>query len=371
MYCFWRPSVVFLALLAMFVLLFPGCANLFESDNDEEENQAYSLRGLVQKGPYVTGAEITVRELDSELRPTGRTFATTIDNDTGSFAIEVELISPFVVLSASGYYFNEVSGLLSGGTLPLQALANLENSSSVNLNILTHLQQRRMEYLIENGSSFSEARQQSLNELLVIFEVDDTIINDFTALDISQRGEGNAALLSVSAIVLSNRTEATMTELLSRIGTDIRTDGNLDSDSLKNELVQGAQAIDPAAIRANLESRYESLGASSSIPDFAPLVERFIDATPDDGTDDGIDDGTDDGIDDAMESMTGLTMESMTGLTMESMTGLTMESMTKPMLYSSVVIRWKVSLSKRTFTYVQNIVHMSLVRQQSYIPGVL
>ena len=48
---------------------------------------AVTLSGKVQKGPYVQGTEITVRELDSSMIPTGNTFTGTIDDNTGSFGI--------------------------------------------------------------------------------------------------------------------------------------------------------------------------------------------------------------------------------------------------------------------------------------------
>ena len=50
-----------------------------------------TLSGKVQKGPYIQGTEITVRELDSSITPTGNTFTGTIDDKTGSFSIKGKL----------------------------------------------------------------------------------------------------------------------------------------------------------------------------------------------------------------------------------------------------------------------------------------
>jgi len=84
------------------------------SDNStpttDSTSSAITLSGKIQKGPYVQGTEITVRELDSSMIPTGNTFTSTIDDHTGSFSIKGTLTNKIVELSGDGYYFNEVSG---------------------------------------------------------------------------------------------------------------------------------------------------------------------------------------------------------------------------------------------------------------------
>tara|TARA_B100002049_G_scaffold204379_1_gene163948 strand:- start:34 stop:414 length:381 start_codon:yes stop_codon:yes gene_type:complete len=87
-----------------------------------EDTEAVTVSGKVQKGPYVQGTEITVRELDSSMTPTGNTFTGTIDDNTGSFSIKGKLSNKIVELSADGYYFNEVSGSLSSAKLTLSAV---------------------------------------------------------------------------------------------------------------------------------------------------------------------------------------------------------------------------------------------------------
>ena len=97
-----------------------------DTSSSEETNtsssSAVTISGKVQKGPYVQGTEITVRELDSTMTPTGNTFTGTIDDNTGSFSIKGTLTNKIAELSADGYYFNEVSGSLSTAKLTLSAL---------------------------------------------------------------------------------------------------------------------------------------------------------------------------------------------------------------------------------------------------------
>ena len=108
-------------------------------DTDTSTSSAVTVSGKVQKGPYVQGTEITVRELDSSMTPTGNTFTGTIDDNTGSFSIKGTLTYKIVELAADGFYFNEVSGSLSSAKMSLQAFSDLTDSGSVNINLMTTL----------------------------------------------------------------------------------------------------------------------------------------------------------------------------------------------------------------------------------------
>ena len=101
------------------------------SDTDTSSSSTVTLSGKVQKGPYIQGTEITVRELDSSMIPTGNTFTGTIDDNTGSFSIKGTLTNKIVELAADGFYFNEVSGSLSSAKLSLQAFSDLTDSVSI------------------------------------------------------------------------------------------------------------------------------------------------------------------------------------------------------------------------------------------------
>jgi len=156
------PKYLYLfALVLVSLVLAVSCSSNEESNSSGgASTKSYTVSGYIQKGPFVQGTEITVRELDKELTPTGDTFTSTIDDNTGSFSTKGDLKSSYVELSANGFYFNEVSGKLSTAALTLQALADLEEQKSVNVNLLTHLERKRVEYLIESGSSFQRSKIQ-------------------------------------------------------------------------------------------------------------------------------------------------------------------------------------------------------------------
>ena len=140
------------------------------STPDTSTSMAITLSGKIQKGPYVQGTEITVRELDSSMIPTGNTFTGTIDDNTGSFSIKGTLTNKIVELSADGYYFNEVSGTLSSAKLTLSALSDITDNSSVNVNLMTHLEKKRVEYLIDYSKmTFAAAKTQAQTEIMKFF----------------------------------------------------------------------------------------------------------------------------------------------------------------------------------------------------------
>lgn len=236
------------------------------------------ISGYVQKGPYINGTSILMSELNKSLEQTGKIFSTQINDNSGSFEInDIALSSSYVQFVASGFYYDEVEGDISQAQLSLYALSDLQDITSVNVNILTHLEKRRVEYLVDNGSGFSEAKSQAQDEILAIFGITDADISNSEALDISLNSEGNAILLAISIIIQGNRTEGEVTELLASIGSDMVEDGLVDDLNIINDLrYQVATILDLSDIRLNLESRYQELGISASIPDFEKYINDFL-----------------------------------------------------------------------------------------------
>ncbi len=273
-------------ILALAFSLLLSCSEKDEnSSSSGSGTSSNTVRGYVQKGPFIQGTVITVWELDSSLVQTGRTFIGTIDDNTGTFNARGNVVSPYVELSAVGYYFNEVSGSLSTAPLTLQALSDLNDNSSVNVNLMTHLEKKRVEYLIDAGSTFTTAKSQAQAEIMKIFNIENVSLGSSETLDISKSGTGNAVLLAISALLQSDKTEAELTELLSTINTDIRTDGTLDSTTTKATLVTAMEYlktrhIDNVTVRDNIEDRYSNLGVSATIPAFESYAYNLDTTAP-------------------------------------------------------------------------------------------
>jgi formylglycine-generating enzyme required for sulfatase activity len=255
---------------------------------------AYTIAGFVQKGPFIQGTEIAVRELDDTFTPTGRTFTGSIDNNTGHFSVRAPLVHPYVELAANGFYFNEVSGDLSAAPIILLALADLRDSTTINVNLLTHLERARVLALVDSGMAFRAAKTQAQHEVLAMFNLAEAAIGRSETLDIAQAGEGNAILLAISAILQSNRSEAQLTELLSSLSSDLRMDGVLNNTSARLALVDGMEYVKPrrAAIRSNIANRYAALGVPASVPPFEAyafaldvVAPEVVSTLPGDGAD--------------------------------------------------------------------------------------
>lgn len=238
------------------------------------------IEGFVQKGPFVIGSSITISELDSNLSQTGRNFSTQITNNNGNFEINnITLKSNIVEIKADGFYYNEVRGKTAENRLALYSLSDISDQNTVNVNVLSYLEKPRIEYLVNNGKSFSEAKKQAQREVLEIFEIEKNDIVFSEQLDISKNGEDNSILLAISTILQGNRNVAELTELLAKISLDIRTDGKLDDQTCGSQLINAAKVINLATIRSNIENMYFLLGEQDTIPDFEKIVNNFISKT--------------------------------------------------------------------------------------------
>jgi hypothetical protein len=148
---------------------------------------------------------------------------------------------------------------------------------------MTHLEKKRVEYLMDYSKmTFVAARTQAQTEIMKIFNIDNVTLGNSETLDISKSGDGNAVLLAISAILQSDKTEAQLTELLSTINTDIRTDGTLDSTTTKATLVTAMDYLKSrrSTIRSNIETRYSNLGISATIPAFESYAFKLDTISP-------------------------------------------------------------------------------------------
>ena len=270
----------------LFILLFflISCSNDAEQQNpDPVQITIDQLDGYVQKGPYIGGTQIQISPLNSDLSQTGINFNTQIVNDNGFFSIEnIQVESEYILFSGIGFYFNEVTGAISSSNLSLQTLSNIENRSSLNINILTHLERKRVEYLhTENGLSFGEAKTQAINEIFDIFCMSDVSSIESENLNILESGENNAKLLAISIILQGNLSVGDLSELLFDISSDIETDGVLNDVPTINYLRDIAAGISNVpgleTIRSNIESRMEFLDITDyTIPDFENYIVNFL-----------------------------------------------------------------------------------------------
>ena len=262
-------------ILAFILLIFFGC----KKTEDISQNKK-KIEGSVQKGPFSIGTNITINELNQDLSQTGRTFTTQISDNSGHFAINnINLSSNYISLRADGFYFNEVLGLPSKAQITLNAISYISDKNVINVNILSHLEKPRVEYLLEHGVNFSDAKSQAQAEVLNVFNLESPNFEPSEDLNIIKEGENNAILLAISVILQGFRKEGELSEILSIISNDLKEDGVFENIALGSQLINHAVYLNTASIRTNLENRYLGQNINATIPNFEKYITHFIDSS--------------------------------------------------------------------------------------------
>lgn len=231
------------------------------------------LNGVVQKGPFITGSSIQIQELNENLSPNGISYNVSTEDNFGLFTLESEVGTGFIEIISTGFYYNEVSGEVTNTNLSLRALSPVLDSLNCNINILTTLAKKRIVFLInEEAKTYYEAKQQAQNEILKIFSIYEADIDDFDKMDISKSGKSDAILLAISVVLQGSNSVSELSLLISTIIEDIKEDGILDDSAAKLAIYNNAKILNLLGVRSNIETRYQSLGLSLSVPDFEKYV---------------------------------------------------------------------------------------------------
>ena len=198
------------------------------------------INGFSQKGPFTKGSAITLSELNDKLAQTGRSFEEIIADDKGSFEIKnIELVSPYVMLKANGYYRNEVSGKISSAPINLYAIADIREKSNVNVNILTHLEYYRIQRLVEGGKSLKDAKKQAQKEILAVFGINGEF-KDSEDMSIFGTTDADAVLLAISILLQGELSEGQFVERLADFNLGFRETGTWDNKTAKDAMADWA-----------------------------------------------------------------------------------------------------------------------------------
>jgi len=199
------------------------------------------ITGVFQKGPFIAGTTATLNELDNALNPTGRQYQTLITDDNGSFELRnVELVSPYAHLIASGFYRNEVTGNKSAAPIALQTVVDLRDRDNVNVNILTHLEYYRVLDLVDGGMTVKAAKKQAQKEIFAVFGIDSDSFKDSEDMTIFGTSEADAALLAVSILLLGDLSEADFSQRLMNFAQSLRTGGGWSNEVEKGKIADWA-----------------------------------------------------------------------------------------------------------------------------------
>lgn len=258
-------------LSTVFVLALSSC-----SDNDETEDsftpKVFNVMGKVEKGPMIRGSHVDMRTLDEYMTPTGSFYSATIDNNLGDFNYgALKINSPYAQLTADGYFFNEIDGELSEGTIKLDAIVDLKDNSTINVNVLTHLKSKRIHHLITTkGMTFKEANAQAQKELLTQFGLQQYASKDASQFSLTSGDDASCILIAISSLVLTDRSDAEIVEYLSILSNEFGKEGAF-SQETKKRIQSGKNYLNARLdrISENIKSRYKELGLEVKVKDLA------------------------------------------------------------------------------------------------------
>jgi len=211
-----------------------------------------TFTGKLEKGAFQQGAEIIAYGWDPVTGFTGESFATVTNDDLGNYTLKSTKIKDILYVKAEGYFYNENTGLISDSTLKLYGMVD-STKTPWNINVLTHIIQKRVMFLIESGSDYDTSVNQSITELFSNF--------DWTTIDPgTQSVANNAELLLLSAAICKGRTVSEISNLLTTLSTDLE-DGTIDVSMIDNDFYD----LDVPQIEINMTNKYGSTPSLSSV----------------------------------------------------------------------------------------------------------
>ena len=280
----WCNFFGLIAVSAMFL----ACSDDKVAGGSSDDAGIYAVKdldvaGVSQKGPFVKGSAVTVQGIDCKtMQFTGERFESTVKSDKGDYDVSgINLSSPCAVFEVSGYYLDEVTGAKSADKITLRTITNLKDRKNVNVNVLTSLEYGRVMNLAAGKEmSFAEAKAQAEKEVLDAFviETDGGEVPEFENLNIFDAGNGNAALLAVSVLMLvsdSSNRNVDVSERMERLSSAIAENGTW-NDDLKLEMSKLATDALSSGQMDLVHKNLESLGYANELPQFEKYVIHFV-----------------------------------------------------------------------------------------------
>ena len=264
-----------------------------EADSERTPISLDSLVGFTQKGPFLKGSTVYLYELSDgrTLKQTNGNFTSNITSDDGRYKfLARDLVSQYAMVVVDGYYRNEVTGKSSNAAIRLKALTDMRKRSSVNVNLLTHLEFERVYHLVTRGDAsgkkmtVKQAKRQAQKEILKEFMIELKDETDAEDMDVFGSSEADAALLAISILLQGDRTESELMALLTEISTDMAEDGKWNAsskkvDSIKASLADWVAAMDSENKLEKFSDNVKGWGLSTTVPEFQKYVRNFYETT--------------------------------------------------------------------------------------------
>ena len=240
------------------------------------------LSGAVFKGSFLEGSLLNFYELDSNLYQTGKSYNATIEDNFGNYTLQaVGLENSIFRVVGDGFYWNEVLNENSDSRITLTGICKIDSNELVNVNVLTHLERPRFEYLYsQKGYSFDSAKREAVSDVLGVFGFKNTGITRAEKVGVAGIGNDSKILLAISTLIQGFRSESEVTQLFNNIAEDIKKDGILSDNTIGNDIATHLYYMDTATMLSNFKTRYATKYASDTINTLdMSFIKRFQDST--------------------------------------------------------------------------------------------
>lgn len=252
------------------------------SDSSSGEPLPGVLEGRAEKGPLILGSTIVASVLDGTGQPSGEAYFGMIDDDAGSFSLE--LPAGLLALLADGYYFDEIVGQVSGAPLSLRGTVVMAGGATSRVNVLTHLRDARALALIAAGTDPELALAQAAEECVQALQIGADVVPVAAVDSLGIFGGGtldDAYLLAVSATLLQAAHDAAggggasgqLQLLLNSLAADLADDGLLAADALLPLRVAESE-VDAQSVLSNLAAHAAAVGFPWVPPPLDDVLDR-------------------------------------------------------------------------------------------------
>lgn len=177
---------------------------------------ACNISGSGQKGPFNTGSNVTVSQLNNQALPiTSTTLNSHVTGSQGNYSVDQVQWDGWTEVGIEGTYFDEFTGTDGVGSLSLRAITRKDNRfDTANVHLFSHLAAARMQQRVADGQNNNQAWRSTQQEMKDFFGFQRVSQN-------YQRGVEQLSLLAGTG-----RYRRDNANLLLFTGSFLATDGN-------------------------------------------------------------------------------------------------------------------------------------------------
>ena len=276
------------ALICVFVGILSACGGGDGARVSKSDGFFTVDGGIAQKGPMAAGSKVSIDELiSSTFASAGASYNLQTTGDLGTFDTSALRISrQYIKTYVSGYYRNEMTGLLANDQVTLMAYSDLDADRLVNVNLLTTLAGPRIEKLVQDKTStstyrkFSAARTQAQKEVLAAFRIynstdlmpggtDSTqniVAGNFNELDLSKAQTSSQILAALSAVAVKAGSNGSgISEFIADFQADLAADGLINQAAVRSQIDAASDTMDMAVVATNLKTFFPTTTVTAAL----------------------------------------------------------------------------------------------------------